>query len=107
MPMVTPPHGAKPVERSAACHCGQVLPAPRSTGRPRLTCSTACRRGRDYLLRRLRRRDEWLDLWRAEEARRGYPRARVREELRQLRAEREDLRRELRGGHPEPARHAS
>jgi hypothetical protein len=45
------------------CACGRSLPAA-TTGRPRTSCSTACRRERDRVGRRLERRLEWQQLWR-------------------------------------------
>jgi hypothetical protein len=101
----TPPCGAERVARAApsTCYCGKALPTPRPTGRPRLTCSSACRRRRDHWLRRLHRREHWISLWEAEEGRRSYPRARLRAELRELRAERHALLLALGGADREPA----
>jgi hypothetical protein len=67
--------------------CGGALPAPRGTGRPRLTCSTLCRRRRDRLNRKIARRQDWIDGWRALGAARQVPRARVRAEVAALRAD--------------------
>ena len=75
----------------AVCPCGQVLPPPKVTGRPRVTCSTACRRAQDYRRRKVRRLDVAIAMWRAEDGQGGYPRARIRSELAQLRADRADL----------------
>ena len=74
--------------------CGAPLLAPRSTGRPRLTCSTACRRARDARTRRIRRRREWIVNWQA--AIGQYPRQFIRRVVRQFR---EEIRRDLQRPH--------
>jgi hypothetical protein len=85
--LTAPPScGAEPINGSA-CWCGAPLPARCPTGRPRTTCSIRCRRLRDVLVRRLRRREEWIAAWRAEEGRRNYSPAQVERELWQLRRE--------------------
>ncbi len=84
-------------ERSAWCACGQVLPSA-TVGRPRLSCSSACRRQRDAWLKQLRRRTVWLSLWRAEAGGGRYSRSRIRFELQTLQAEQQALALALSGG---------
>src|SRR5262245_12079006 len=95
--------GSKVVRRTPArCLCGGELPVP-AAGRPRVTCSPACARHRDHLLHQLHRLEQSLRLWPAELrpcptcGRTYYTRARVRAEVRTLRAEMELLERTLSG----------
>ena len=85
---VTAPRAEKPsAPRCEACGASIVRA---TTGRPRTTCSERCRRAADFHRRKLRRRREWLDAWRAVAAlpnRGGYTRDRVRLEIRALVAE--------------------
>lgn len=48
-------------ETRSCLKCGGPLPAPAGTGRPRRFCSTGCRRGAEYELRRLQRHLERLE----------------------------------------------
>jgi hypothetical protein len=89
---------------AARCWCGHAMPAPRSTGRRRISHDAACSRSRDRLLQQVHRRMEWLAAWRAEIGRGAYPRARVRHELRTIRGELATLERTLAGQMPEAAR---
>jgi hypothetical protein len=88
----TPPCGGK--RFPSTCRCGQPLPR-RATGRSRRTCSLRCSRERDAIIRRLRRRIEWIGAWREEEGRRNFTRERIRTELRTLVAEADALREAL------------
>jgi len=82
------PHSAAPTagilrrRRShfATCLCGRCVEQP-VRGRRRVTCSEACRLRRDSLTRKLRRRREWLQLWRSVAAAGGCSRNQVRREL--------------------------
>jgi hypothetical protein len=84
-------------QTAARCWCGAPMPAPRATGRPRVSHNAACSRRRDALLQQWQRRQEWLGAWRAELRRGYYSDARVKSEIDQLRAEVEALERQLEG----------
>lgn len=94
---IPPLCGAKEFRGSAPlfCSCGQAL-LP-TGGRPRVTCSSACRRRRDGLLKKWHRRREWLAAWRAATGNPLYSRARIRREIHDLRAELSTLRAALLG----------
>ncbi len=78
---------ASSVRHSAArCLCSIPLTQPRR-GRRRVTCSEACRRRRDDLTRKLRRRRVWLDMWRALAVTGGCSRRQARRELAELRTD--------------------
>jgi len=47
---------------ASRCPCGAALTQP-ATGRPRRTCSDACRRKLDHLRRKRRRREAWRAEW--------------------------------------------
>lgn len=87
----TPIAGAERSALVGCVQCGQLLPSSKPTGRPRQTCSDACRRQRDYLTRRLRRRLEWIEGWKAIERAGTQPRAHIRSQLAQLRREQQEL----------------
>jgi hypothetical protein len=89
---------------SARCPCGQLLSPTPSTdptrpGRPRVTCSQLCRRRRDSAIRKLRRRQAWLELWRSL---RGDPAYSDRQIRREMAALREDMRELLAQAGPVP-----
>lgn len=54
--------GSAAITRPSRCLCGGAL-VQQPVGRPRTTCSPACRRRRDNLVRMLRRREQWLAQW--------------------------------------------
>jgi hypothetical protein len=83
-----PSVGERGAKRFALCAvCRTPLPVPQATGRPRLTCSVACRRRRERAVRKIERRMEWIWAWQAVAAEGAYSRAHVRREIRGLRAE--------------------
>jgi hypothetical protein len=47
---------------SSLCACGTALP-PQRRGRRRRSCSPACKRRRDQVLRKIERRRGWIALW--------------------------------------------
>jgi hypothetical protein len=69
------------------CRCGVRLPPPKATGRPRLTCSTACRRARDFQERKLRRVEVAIALWHAERGQGRYSPTQIAEALNLLRGD--------------------
>lgn len=84
-PASSPSSGA---ERSApACWCGAPLPPRRATGQPPRNCSVRCRRRRDHLRRKVRRREEWIRLWEEPSVRLAYTAEEICYELTQLRSE--------------------
>jgi hypothetical protein len=79
------------LHRTTACPCGQAV-AIASTGRPRRYCSERCRRAADFRRRKQRRLEDALAAWRSiAPGDPMYPRSRVRREIRQLRAELDEL----------------
>lgn len=64
----TPPAPTPRLRGSASpreCPCGRALPPPGSRGgRSRATCSPACRARRDNVVKKIRRRQQWVDGWR-------------------------------------------
>jgi hypothetical protein len=92
--------------RVQAClTCGRRLPASRATGRPRLTCSQACRRRRDFAARKVRRRELWLAQWHRLAQLGQVPRRDLRREVRNLRQDIDALKQQVQPRQPddEPA----
>jgi hypothetical protein len=56
------PAPSAPPTSCNVCHA----PLPPSHGRPRLVCSSACRRARDHRERKIRRRLAYIAAWQAE-----------------------------------------
>jgi hypothetical protein len=71
--------------------CGAPLPAPQATGRPRTTCGEACRRRRERLVRMVRRRLEWIDVWKEQGPGAGCSARRIRAKVAELRHEISEL----------------
>jgi hypothetical protein len=80
------------------CWCGRPLPAPRPTGRPRLTCSPACKVRRDEAPRKIRRRQEWIAQWLSLIGGPDYTKVEIRRAVRELRQEIRELDSVRRGG---------
>lgn len=75
------------------CLCGVLLAQP-ITGRPRATCSVACRRRLDALRRRIRTKERWIAGWRDLEQNGLASPAQVRRAIRLLE---QDIRELVRG----------
>jgi len=88
---------SSPSSRPTVCMCGQPLPM-QLTGRPRVTCSTRCRRQRELLTRSLERRETWIQEWRAERGGGGYSTVAIDQQVWQLRSEVLELLTRLLGG---------
>lgn len=72
---------------AARCWCGAAMPAARTTGRRRRHCTVSCRRRRNAAVKRLRRLEDALAAWRAEEGGATYTPADIDQELWELRAD--------------------
>ena len=70
--------------------CGQPIASQRASqrvGRPRTTCSEACRRALDHRRRMIAQRVRWIDAWLAEVGRGRYTKKHIEREVRTLREE--------------------
>lgn len=73
--------------RPTACAgCSAPLVA-KIIGRPRVTCSDGCRRRLDRVMRKVRRREAWINEWRASARRGEVTEAAVRREVREIEAD--------------------
>lgn len=86
------------------CWCGTPLLAPKNTGRPRATCSDACRRTLDFTRRKVGRRQRWVTMWLQEQGLGTYSRAVIRREVAVLRTEIAELLAQLHGNVDIPPR---
>jgi hypothetical protein len=81
----SPSLGSAPSPTALCVVCHVRLNPPSRVGRPRLTCSTRCRRQRDFRARKIRRRVGWIANWQAELHGRDYPVTFVRKVIRYYR----------------------